>query len=396
MREAAWKATLKACDTPAAPSALLPVNARKLCSLFVLLACGAAPARAAAWDVVKVHGRDYVSFANVSEFYRFAEYNRARRTIALQSDRCGLRAEAGASEVYINGARFFTHFPLVEQGNAQLISAFDVGKLLEPVLRPNRIPHLTKVETVVLDPGHGGADQGATSKWGNEKKFTLEVAAAARAQLLQAGFKVEMTRTGDTSRSLQERIDFANQFSNAIFVSIHFNSGSGIGIESFALAPEGAPSNVSLGEHHLAAPETAKNDGNAQDSQNIALAAAVHAAVLSRVTPYDRGIKHARFKVLRDLHLPAFLLEAGFLDDAAEGKRIATGSYRQQLGTAIAEGIKSYNAATSYRRPSTTLSVVQAGDSPPAGNPIAQTSSGGEETGSAAAEALSPSLNAAK
>jgi N-acetylmuramoyl-L-alanine amidase len=371
------------------------MNAGKLCSLFALVACGTAPARAAAWDLVKVHGREYVSFANVAEFYRFPEYNRARRTIALQSDRCGLRAQAGASEVYINGARFFTHFPLIEQGNAQLISAFDVAKLLEPVLRPSRIRHVKKVETVVLDPGHGGADQGATSKWGSEKKFTLEVAVAARAQLLQAGFKVEMTRTDDTSRSLEERINFGNQFPNAIFISIHFNSGSGIGIESFALAPDGAPSNVSLGEHHLAAPDTAKNEGNAQDSQNIALAAAVHAAVLSRVTPYDRGIKHARFKVLRDLRIPALLLEAGFLDDAVEGKSIATANYRQKLGTAIAEGVKSYNAAINYRPSNSTLSVARA-SLPPASNPVAERSNAGEEAGSVTAEALSPSVNAGK
>ncbi|HMJ06602.1 MAG TPA: N-acetylmuramoyl-L-alanine amidase [Chthoniobacterales bacterium] len=320
----------------------------------------------AAWDVIRLRDRDYVSFANVAEFYRFREYSHARRQITLQGDRCGLRAQVGTSELYINGARFFTHFPLLERGDTQLISAFDVGKIIEPVLRPSRIRNINnQVDTVVLDPGHGGSDHGTANHWGSEKNFALAVALIARTQLQKAGFKVEMTRGDDTARSLEERIDFANQFPRAVFVSIHFNSGSGIGVESYALAPIGAASNVSSGEHHASGTDASNSEGNAQDSQNIALAAAVHAAVLSRAGAYDRGIKHARFKVLRDIRIPALLLEAGFLDDKAEGQRVATAQYQQQLGTAIAQGVASYNTAINYQSPKPPIAVVRS-DFPPA------------------------------
>ena len=161
-----------------------------------------------------------------------------------------------------------------------------------------------------------------------------------------------MTRSGDSGISLEERIEFANRFSNAVFVSIHFNSSSGgAGVESYRLAPQGVVSNASNGEHHASATDAQPDEGNAQDSQNIALAAAVHAAVLSRVSAFDRGVRHARFKVLRHIRVPAVLLEAGFLNDPAEGQRIATMQYRQDLALAITQGVQSYNAAVNYRSP---------------------------------------------
>jgi N-acetylmuramoyl-L-alanine amidase len=336
--------------------------AGKLLRLVLLaLALSVSGLLAVDWRVVQHQGRDYVTFQNVAEFYQFGEYSHANRTISLRNERRGIRAQAGTSELYINGVRFFTHFPLLEQRDAHLISAFDIGKLVEPVLRPSRIENAQRVETVVLDPGHGGTDIGAANRWGTEKTFALDVAMIAREQLLQAGFKVEMTRAADVGMSLEERIEFANRFTNAVFVSIHFNAGTGgAGVESYRLAPEGVVSTGANGAHHPSATDNLPDDGNAQDNQNIALTAAVHAAVLSRVSSFDRGVRHARFKVLRHIRIPALLLEAGFLNDPAEGQRIATPQYRQQLGMAIAQGVQNYNAAVNYRTTNTTFAVVRA------------------------------------
>ena len=338
------------------------MNAGKLFSLLAAaFASVALVAHATEWRVIPHNGRDYVTFQNVAEFYQFGDYSHANRTISLRNERRGIRAQAGTSEIYINGVRFYTHFPLLEQRDAHLVSAFDIGKLIEPVLRPSRIENAQPVETVVLDPGHGGTDKGAPGPWGSESVFTLDVAMSARAQLLQAGFKVEMTRTTDIGLSLEERIEFANRFSNAVFVSIHFNSGTGgAGIESYRLAPDGVTSTSSNGDHHASANDAATDGGNAQDNQNIALTAAVHAAVLSRLSAHDRGVRHARFKVLRHIRIPALLLEAGFMNDPAEGQRIASPQYRQQLGIAIAQGVQNYNSAVNYRTPNTTFAVVRA------------------------------------
>src|SRR5205085_11815874 len=130
-------------------------------------------------------------------------------------------------------------------------------------------------------------------------------------QLLAAGYKVEMTRSSDQTLSLEDRVNFANRFPNALFISIHFNSsGTAEGLESYALAPAGVVSNAA---NEVAIPDVRWSQGNAQDEQNIALSAAVHATVLSRLSMFDRGVKHARFYVLRNVRIPAVLVEGGFL-----------------------------------------------------------------------------------
>ena len=94
-------------------------------------------------------------------------------------------------------------------------------------MRPNRIGGARPIKTVVLDPGHGGADSGEIGPRGNEKTYTLDVALNAREQLLRTGFKVEMTRASDQTVALEERVAFANRCSDAVFISIHFNSAPG-------------------------------------------------------------------------------------------------------------------------------------------------------------------------
>jgi N-acetylmuramoyl-L-alanine amidase len=311
------------------------------------------------WTVIRQRDRPYVTFGNVAQFYQFPEYTRISRTVSLRSERRVIRAQAGTSEFSINGVRFFANFPLLSGGEDDLVSVMDVSKIIEPVLRPSRIHNAEKIETVVLDPGHGGTDQGASSSWGTEKGFALDVALAARTQLIRAGYRVEMTRVNDVAVSLEDRVNFANRFPHAVFVSIHFNSSSGgAGLESYALAPEGVPSNASS-EHHVSAIDQGRHAGNALDGQNIALTASVHAAVLTKLSIFDRGVRHARFHVLRNIKIPAVLLEGGFISDPAEGQRIATARYRQQLGAAIAQGIQNYNAAVNYRAGAGNFAVAK-------------------------------------
>jgi len=329
----------------------------------IILLCGLLPAfvsRASAedWKIIRAEGRDYVSFANVAQFYRFPQFSQVSRTVSLRGDRRGIRAQAGTSEFYINGVRFFSDFPLVAREDENLISALDVAKIIEPVLRPNKISGAKEIDTVVLDPGHGGDDSGTSGPWGSEKNYALDVALTARENMLRAGFKVEMTRTKDEAVSLEQRVAFANQFPNAIFISIHFNSANiGSGVESFALGPAGVASNAST-EDHPSSADTKWYQGNAQDAANVALAAAVHASILPRVSVFDRGVRHARFHVLRDIKIPAVLVEAGFLNDRVEGAHIATAPYRQQLGQAVAAAVTSYNRAVNFQTSGPTLVVA--------------------------------------
>lgn len=334
------------------------VNAGKLLLWSTAMLLAAGKAHASDWTVLRQQGRDYVTFANVAQFYQFAEFTQVSRTVSLRNARRGIRAQAGTNELFINGVRFFTDFPILSNGEDAIISSMDVSKIIEPILRPNRIRDARKVVTVVLDPGHGGMDQGAANSWGTEKAFALDVALAAREQLIKAGYQVQMTRDHDVGLSLEDRVAFANEFPDAVFISIHFNTGSGgVGVESYALAPAGVASNAAA-EDHPAAADIQWCAGNSQDSQNMALAAAVHAAVLARISVFDRGVHHARFHVLRNIKIPAVLLEGGFLSNPDEGPRIATPQYRHQMGLAIAQAVQNYDAAVNFRSSGATLAVA--------------------------------------
>lgn len=340
------------------------------------------------WKIIRAEDRDYVSFGNVAQFYRFPQYTTASRTVSLRGDRSSIRAQAGTSEFYINGVRFFSDYPLLVRGEENLVSAMDVARIIEPVLRPNKISAGKQIDTVVLDPGHGGDDSGASSPRGNEKTYALDVAWNAREELLRAGFKVEMTRSADQNISLEQRVAFANRFPHALFISIHFNSAeAGAGVETYTLAPAGVPSNAST-EDHPAAADTEWRPGNAHDPANIALAAAVQGAILSRVSVFDRGVRHARFEVLRDIGIPAVLVEAGFLNDSVEGAHIASPQYRQHLGQAIAQAVTAYRKAVNFESSGPAL-AFSASKLPPHARAI--TESLGETPPAPAKAAQSPS-----
>ena len=135
---------------------------------------------------------------------------------------------------------------MIEQDGKSLVSRTDVAKTIEPLVRPHRVPNVGKVQTVVLDPGHGGHDKGQISRYGSEKDFALDVARKLRPLLQAKGLRVIMTREGDYFVPLEVRARIANSARDSIFVSIHFNATNddpnATGFEIFSFTPRGAPS----------------------------------------------------------------------------------------------------------------------------------------------------------
>src|SRR5438552_13487391 len=199
------------------------------------------------WQVIKINGHDYLSVDNIARFYRSpADVAPSGAKIRLETVKNPLEFVGGSREVVINGARSWLCFPLIEQNGKFLVSRTDVAKTIEPQLRPHRVPNAGKVETVVLDPGHGGHDKGAVCRYGNEKDFALDVARKVRPLLQAKGLRVIMTREGDYFVPLEVRAQIANAARNSIFVSIHFNASNddpnATVFEIFSFTPRGAPS----------------------------------------------------------------------------------------------------------------------------------------------------------
>jgi N-acetylmuramoyl-L-alanine amidase len=300
------------------------------------------------WNLVKFEGRDYVSLANVGRFYQLGPLQQSGSNLFLRAGTRCLRGQLGSPEFYINNLKFILSYPVSEVGGQPSISRMDLTKLLEPVLRPSRIPNSVKVNTIILDPGHGGHDNGAASLFGNEKSYALDVALRTRDLLKTAGFQVYMTRSTDRFVPLEERAAFASRYPNALFISIHFNSSGNeaTGVETFTLAPRGVPSMAADGP---SLSDFVPCPGNGRDAENIALACATHATLVYNSAMFDRGIKRARFVVLRESMTPGVLIEGGFLSNPNDARRIATAAYRQQMAGSILQAVQNYRSAVGTR-----------------------------------------------
>jgi N-acetylmuramoyl-L-alanine amidase len=324
-----------------------------LAFVFALLALSSSIAIAVDWQVVKINGHDYLSVDNISKFYGLpAEVVPSGAKIQSETANHPLEFVSGSREAMINGARSWLCFPLVEYDGKSLVSRTDVAKTIEPLVRPHRVPNVGKVQTVVLDPGHGGHDKGQVSRYGPEKDFALDVARKLRPILQAKGFRVIMTREGDYFVPLEVRAKIANSARNSIFVSIHFNATNddpnATGFEIFSFTPRGAPStsdgNVNANSFNM-------QPGSSVDAQSMALSACIYHSLLGQLPEYDRGIKRARFAVLRLTKVPAVLIEGGFLTERGESKLISNKDWRAKFAGAIGVGIESYQALPVRKQP---------------------------------------------
>ena len=167
--------------------------------------------------------------------------------------------------------------------------------------------------TVIIDPGHGGHDKGG--QWGMvyEKHLALDTSVRLENELKKRGFRTVLTRRSDYFISLPQRVRIASRYSDAIFVSVHYNY---------------------TWKQHVSGLETFYHSGQSQ-----ALASYVHAGMMSKVRVVNRGVKFARFYVIRNTTCPSILVEGGFVSNATERGRLKSAWFRQALAEGIANGI---------------------------------------------------------
>jgi len=318
--------------------------------LLLLLATG--QVFAVDWQVSRFDGRDYVSAEKLSEFYNLPrEAAPVEKNISLARGRRSLLLTLGSREVEINGVRYVLSFPVIERDGKYWVSRMDLGKTIEPAFRPELIPNLKTFTTVVLDPGHGGADKGAVGPYEVEKNFALDVARRVRDELQNAGLKVMMTRNTDTFIELLNRAAVANARRNSIFVSLHFNASpnaSASGMEIFCITPRGSPSTE---YDDLLVRDMVHEYGNENELQSFSLASAIyHSLQGSSLGMLDRGLKRARFAVLRATKVPAVLIEGGFLSNSGDARLVAGKDWRNKYARAIANGILEYKKLAELKK----------------------------------------------
>lgn len=257
-----------------------------------------------------------------------------------------LRVELDSRRMELDGVLVWLAVPASRTNGAWRLHATDAARAIFPLMRP--VAHLAAgredLSAILLDPGHGGMDSGAVSPGGlEEKDLTLKIARRVRDRLKAAGVRVLLTREDDTQVPLEERNRMAEAIRPAAFVSLHLNaapSSGAQGVETYVLTPAGCASTNARDPEPSA--RYAAAAGNRRDGENAILGYAIQRRLVLETGAEDRGLRRARFHVLKNSTVPAALVECGFLSNGGEARRLGDDAYLATLARAIALGILDY------------------------------------------------------
>jgi N-acetylmuramoyl-L-alanine amidase len=226
---------------------------------------------------------------------------------------------------------------------------------------------------IVVDPGHGGAQEGAKGPGGLlEKDVSLQIAQRVRDHLEKTlGAQVLLTRDEDESLALPERVAFSNRQRPDLFLSIHANSmptrrtrARIHGVETYFLSASAssAEARAAADRENSDAPVAREARGDStlalilEDLQRTEahadssrLAYAIHPRLVAGSGGTDRGVHQAPFYVLSGVEAPAVLIEVGYISHPEEGARLGRSAHQEQLATAIVEGVKAFLAEVRKR-----------------------------------------------
>jgi N-acetylmuramoyl-L-alanine amidase len=217
-----------------------------------------------------------------------------------------------------------------------------------------------EVRSIVIDPGHGGADPGATASGVAEKDVTLDVARRLRDLLVAQKLTASLTREGDTTLSLRDRVVLANSKRADLFVSIHVNSLPAVkekrGVETYFLGTTTDPhvQRLALDENRASGYTMADFrrllEGVLADSrqgESRKFAEAVQGGLVNSLRPVvprlqDRGVRSAPFAVLIATEMPGILAEVSTVSNEDEARHLRDPAYREQIARALCNGILAY------------------------------------------------------
>ncbi|WP_170110111.1 SH3 domain-containing protein [Peribacillus acanthi] len=186
-----------------------------------------------------------------------------------------------------------------------------------PQITKSRMEKYFSNRTIVLDPGHGGRDNGTTGSRGTlEKALTLRTAQLISDKIRAAGGRTVMTRTGDTYVTLRSRASSANYHNADAFISIHYdsiNDSSVNGITTYYYHPY-------------------QKD----------LADEIHTQLITGTSMKDRNVRKGDYHVIRENGNSAILLELGYLSNPAEEMTVVSSAYQEAVSEAIFNGLAEY------------------------------------------------------
>jgi len=296
----------------------------------------------------RMFGVDYIDVRDFAlRFGLTTAWIKPQKSMRLKNRWTTIDLTVHSVDVLLNGVRVFLGEPIVVRGNRLYLAKRDAEHLLTPILTPSALSVRRPVKTIVIDAGHGGSDPGNQNRRLklSEKTYTLDVARRLERLLTAQGFKVIMTRKGDRAVDLDGRTAIANKARADLFISIHFNGFKRpevAGTETYVMTPRYQSSSPQAERDRRMT--TTAYPSNKHDDWNAVLGYQVHRAMVTSLKSADRGLKRFRYSVLRTVDCPAVLVEAAFLSNDVEGRKVSTVAYRQRIAESISVAVKQYAA----------------------------------------------------
>lgn len=258
----------------------------------------------------------------------------------------------------------FTTSAFSSSKGSQPLSGKSISCEREVALEPSGVKKPLDLKLIVIDPGHGGRDKGATG-WGGvyEKDLTLKLAKSLKIIVEESipEVRVELTRYRDEYLSLEERVKIANTLKADLFISLHFNAHENTsirGIETYYLniSQDKEAARVAAIENAVLRKKMTDLEAILQDllkassiAESAKLARLVHGHTVELLRSMsseikDLGVKSAPFYVLFGTTMPGILIEAGFISNKEELEMIKSTQFAQAIAKGIVEGVKLYTA----------------------------------------------------
>jgi N-acetylmuramoyl-L-alanine amidase len=295
------------------------------------------------------------------------EYDTFTRQVNLTKEAHKINLMVGERLVLVDGVQQYLKHPVdIYQGTIVVPYKFKeqiLDVLFKKAYPERRIP-LSRIKKVVIDAGHGGTDPGTIGKRGlREKYVNLDIAKRLSSSLKSEGLEVVLTRSNDTLIPLERRVAIANNSHADLFISIHSNANrvsSLNGLEVYYVSPAVNDSKRALSSARSAALDLdrgcfAYNNPSlnlkailwdmiytSDRAESLRLSQYVCRAIDKNLNTRVLGVKGGPFYVLKGVHMPAILVEVGYLSNYNEERLIRNTYYRQQITESIKQGIRNY------------------------------------------------------
>ncbi len=287
---------------------------------------------------------DAVTLSELSHRYSFVSYAAKGKNLSLKTKFNTFDFAGDTRKVEFNNVLVWMNSPVSRHWGAWAVRDIDVDKTILPLIYPSRALKNEKWSLVMLDPGHGGQDPGASDQRRDliEKDITLELAQRVSVILQKYNVDVRLTRNKDQNTDLDQRCLMANRCGADLFVSIHLNAAAkadSTGLQTHILPPAGCPITESS---FVGSRDRVVFPGNRHDEANMVLGYYLQKSLLKYGRLEDRGVRRSRFYVIRNVNCPAALVECGFISSRNDRTKIMTSAYRDNISRGIAEGILTY------------------------------------------------------